>query len=254
MKKFFKIILFFIGGIALLIAAVFFMTAGMADVADDFFKSAKAKDQTKMQIHLHQHIVNDLPEIIQYLNDNGMDQVTDSSWSSRAFVNSSGNISGELTTANNETIKTRMTFLKVDGDWKIYSIQKQDSSSKGAQAPTISVQKAIVHDAMKSFMAAGSEKSMKSFHAIISNYWKSQITVEQLDKAFGSIYQAKMDLRFLDNVTPEIENYSINKDGILELSGFFPANNVTIYFSQEYIYEGTQWKLFGFNYSSKKPE
>lgn len=253
MKKFFKVVVFIIGGIALLLAAVFLMTAGMPDVAEDFFDSVNSKDQNRIESYLHEYIKNDSVVIGKYLEDNGMSQIIDSSWSSRAFVNNNGTIIGEVTTASNQIIKTRITFIKAEGDWKIYSIQKQDSNEiTGVQAPSITNQKAIAHDAMKTFMLSGKEKSMKRFHNYISKFWRSQITIEQLDEAFGSIYKVKSDLSFLDNITPELENYSITKDGILILTGYFKTDNVTIYFNQKHIYEGTQWKLFGFNYSNKK--
>jgi hypothetical protein len=255
MKKFFKIILGFFAGVALLISVVFFMTAGMPDVANDFFKSVKAKDNNRSQIHLHDFIKEDYLVIIKYLEDNGLNEVVNSSWNSRAFVNNNGNISGEVTTENNEKIKVRMTFIKQSGDWKIYSIQKQSNNEAGgAQIPSSTIQKTLVHEAMKTFMQSAKEKSMKRFHYYVSNLWRSQITVEKLDEIFGSIYQAKSDLSFLDNVTPEIENFSITDNEILVISGYFPTEYLSMYFTQKFIYEGTQWRLFGFEYNAKKPE
>lgn len=254
MKILFKIIFGFIASIVVIIVAIFVFTSGMSDTADKFLESARSEDHQKAQSYLSFYVKDDAAVIIQYLKDNSMDQFTSTSWGSRAIVNNTGNISGEITTKS-EIINTRIKFIKENDKWKIYSIQKQQNKGINLpQEPSSLVQIELVRNSMKIFMASAREKSMDKFHAYISKFWKKQISVQQLDEIFGSIFNVKSDLTFLDNVVPKIDFSSIIKDDVLMLSGSFPNDTVTIYFSQKYIYEGVQWKLVGFDYSNKKSQ
>ena len=54
-----------------------------------------------------------------------MHDVQSSSWDARNIVNSKGSIAGEVINGKGAKIPTRVDFVKVDGDWRIYAIAKQ---------------------------------------------------------------------------------------------------------------------------------
>jgi len=254
MKFLLKIILGFIIVVVAIITMIFMQTKGMPDAADEFLNAVKLSNTDNANSFLSQHIKDNPVNLYLYLKNNSFDKVKGTSWSSRAFVNNNGNISGVVTISNGANINTRMTFIKEDGSWKIYSIQKLTTKDlTKAEEPKLTIQKKLVKNAMATFLLSAREKSMSRFYQGLSGIWKNQVTIQKLDDIFGSIYKFKGDLRFLDNVDPVIESHSISKDGILIVAGMFPTNQVTIYFTQKYIYEGVQWKLFGFDYSNKKP-
>ena len=252
MKFLGKILIGFVGIIALILGSVFLMTGGMPTVADDYLASIKAQDYEKAKSYLSSYVTNDSQSIRQYVQNNSMDDVKESSWSNRAFVNNRGSISGKITNSK-QTINTRIAFIKEAGVWKIYSIQKQTNSTENkVQQPINSQQVELAHQTMKVFMQSASEKSMGKFHGYLSAIWQSQITIEQLDKAFGSALNFKGDYSFLNNIKPVVDSNPINDNGVLTLSGHFATGKTTIYFNQEYLYEGVSWKLLAFEYSNKK--
>ena len=253
MKFLVKILIGFITIIAVIIASIFLLTSGMPKVADEYLELIKARDYKQANSYLSSHIRPDAQALLQYVQDNSMDDMVDTSWSNRAFVNNNGSISGEITTSNNETIDTRIAFIKEAGDWKIYSIQRQANSAVNVmQQPANAKQVELAHTAMKVFMLSANEKSMNKFYNSLSSIWQRQTTAEELNKAFSSALKFNGDFTFLDNIKPVIDFASIIAGDVLLLSGSFNTGKETIYFSQKYLYEGIEWKLVAFEYSSKK--
>ncbi|MCF6299980.1 MAG: hypothetical protein L3J52_02510 [Proteobacteria bacterium] len=254
MKFIFKTLIGFIVIIAVIITSVFIMTGGMPDVADEYLESVKSQDHEKANSFLSSYIKNESQSLLQYVQDNSMDNVKSTSWSNRAFVNNNGSIAGKITTNNNETINARMTFVKEDGDWKIYSIQKQTrETANEVEKPANAHQVELAHEAMKIFMLSASEGNMSKFHKYLSAMWQSQTSIDALNQAFKAALQFNGDFTFLDQVKPVVEFNSIIDNDILMLSGSFTTDWTVIYFSQKYLYEATTWKLIGFEYNNKKP-
>ncbi|MCF6287751.1 MAG: hypothetical protein L3J53_00755 [Proteobacteria bacterium] len=253
MKFLGKILMGLIAIIVVIIGSIFLMTGGMPKVADDYLAAVKAQDYEKSKSYLSNYIANDAQSLVQYVQDNSMDDMVDTSWSNRAFVNNRGSISGEITTDNSEVINARITFIKELDDWKIYSIQKQvNSAGNTVQQPANAQQVELVQQAMKVFMQSASEKSMGRFYHYLSSMWQSQVTIEKLDEAFSSVLNLKGGYDFFDNIKPVIDSGLIVEKGVLLLSGRLVTDKTVIYFKQKYLYEGTDWKLLAFEYSNKK--
>jgi len=181
-----------------------------------------------------------------------MNNVQNSSWHARNFVNNKGSIAGEVTNGEGQSIPTRMDFVKQDDGWKIYAIAKQSpKATLNPTEPTLQQQEYLVSQSMSHFMQAAKQKSMASFHQYIAKFWQTQITVPELDKAFASILNFKGDHALLNNIKPSIESAIIDENNLLVISGFFPLNNARIEIKQKYIYEATSWKLISFSYSNE---
>lgn len=89
---------------------------------------------------------------------------------------------------------------------------------------------------------------MTRFHSYVSRLWQEQYTVQKFDEIFGGFYNLDSDLRVLGNYSPIFENRpTLDEDGVMLITGFYPTKPQQFYFEQSYIYEGMSWKLVGFS-------
>ncbi len=253
MKFIFKAVGVIVASVVLLFGYLYFYTGGMTRVADDFFASLTSEQHGQATALLSGFIQDDSTNVFSYLESNGMDYVQDTSWHARNFVNNKGSIAGELINGQGISIPTRMDFFKEAGDWKIFAIAKQTPKATLEPAePSLQKQESLVTQSMANFMSAAQQKSMASFHQQIAKFWQAQISVSELDQAFGSIYNYTGDLNFLNGIKPTIEAASIDQDNLLVIDGFFPLTTSRIMIKQKYIYEATEWKLLSFSYNNEK--
>ena len=258
MKFIFKTVGTVIAAVVLLVGFLYFYTGGMTRVADDFFESLTAEQHGQATALLSDFTIENSGVLYSYLENNDMDYVQDTSWHARNFVNNKGSIAGEVINGKGMSIPTRVDFFKEDGDWKIYAIAKHNSNAQNPKAtlvpnePSVQQQETLVSQSMAYFMQAAEQKSMASFRQHISKFWQAQISVTELDQAFGSIYNYTGDLNFLNGIKPTIETASINEDNLLVIKGFFTLKTSRIMIEQKYIYETTDWKLLSFSYNNEK--
>ncbi len=253
MKFIFKAIATVVVLVVFLFGFLYFYTGGMTRVAEGFFAAVSEGEQEQANSQLSDYVVDDAASIYSYLESNNMNDVQSSSWNARNFVNSKGSIAGEVINGKGAKIPTRVDFVKVDGDWKIYAIalQRPKAALKPTE-PTIQKQESLVSQSMSSFMDAAKNKSMLVFHQHISGFWQAQITVAELDEAFASIYNFKGDFSALSKIKPTIESAMIDDDNLLVINGFFPMHTSRIVITQKYIYEATEWQLISFSYNTEK--
>jgi|GEM_PF-3671072 len=242
-----------VGAVVLMIGYVYFYTGGMTSVADDFLVAVTAEDYNAANQQLSSFTISDAPIIYSYLKKNAMNEVKSTSWHSRNFVNNKGSIAGEVHNKQGVSIPTRMDFVKQDNDWKIYAISKQSpKATLKPSEPTRQQQEQLVSHSMAQFMQAAKLKSMKTFHQFIADIWQSQITVDELDKSFASIYNFKGDYAMFTKIKPVIESATVEEDNILVINGYFPLNTNKIVINHEYIFEASQWQLTAFRYKDAK--
>ena len=105
---------------------------------------------------------------------------------------------------------------------------------------------------MQSFAESVNDKSMEKFHSEISGLWQRQVTIDELNAAFGGFYDAGVDLTVLNNYSPRFNSRpSIDENGVLVIAGHYPTEPNQVYFEQSYVYEGLGWKLIGFKINIK---
>jgi hypothetical protein len=290
MKTFLKILLGFVCFVALAIAAVFYFTANMVSVADDFFTAVKSKDIDKAYSCLSEdfkaatsrEVLND------FLNKNGLNGFKSSSWAERSVSGSRGTLTGTISTETGGAIPIKLSFAKGDSGWKIYSIEKppagiqeekpkQEGQPAGIQpdkpaqqplstseqgktpetpparnVPSIDDQAKMVAATMHVFAVSVNEKSMAKFHAYCSGLMQRQYTVQKLDEIFTSFFDLGADLTLLDNLSPSFDEKAIiNENGVLVIKGRYPTQPSQVYFEQKYITEGQGWKVVGINVNVK---
>ncbi|MBN8430165.1 hypothetical protein JF535_04780 [Microbulbifer salipaludis] len=253
MNKLLKIVLGVVGVVALAISAVFYLTSGMVKVADELFLAASRGDTEKAYSLLSDDFKSGTSQedLKKYFIANSLNNFKEASWESRSTSGGRGSLKGSITTREGGVIPITLNFVKSDSDWKIYSIQKPSSGlqvESELQMPSENEQLNLVTNSMQVFAESVNEKSMKKFHSTFSSMFKMQFTPEKLDEAYGSFYQAGVDLTVLENIEPKINSSAaIDDNGVLVISGYYPTEPSQVKFTQKFAYEGLNWKLIGFN-------
>lgn len=261
MKKLLKIVIGIVVAIVLAIAAVFYFTAGMVDAANAFFEAVKKQDLAAARGYLSEDFKSSTDEaaLKEFLSRSDLLKFKETSWSSRQVATGGrGHLEGSVITDTGGVVPLTLMFVKENGAWKIYSIQKpaaglqvaSESTSPGI--PSKADQVALVKQAMHDFAVSIDAKSMEHFRSTVSQLWQKQITTEKLDEIFGKIFDANFNLTELDAIEPKLDPVSaLGENGELVLTGYFPAKPLQVYFQQKYVYEGTGWKVYGFRINVK---
>ncbi|MCW8857661.1 MAG: hypothetical protein OQJ95_09885 [Kangiella sp.] len=258
MKTLLKVVLGLFGLIALGLVAVFFFTTDMVTTADDFFAAVKNQNMNKAYTYLSEDFKasTSKSDLQQYLNKNAISSFKEASWESRSINGGRGSLTGSISTESGGVVPITLNFVEAENGWKIYSILKPSSGiheeTISAQMPSEQEQISLVKKSIQVFAEDVNRKSMKKFHAYISNLWQRQVTVAKLDEAFGAFYNIGADMTVLANYSPQFsQKPSINEDGVLVIAGKYPTKPSQVDFEQKYIYEGLGWKLMGFNINIK---
>jgi len=264
MKKFLAIL----GGIVIffviLFSAVFFLTSGMTNVAETFFTAVKSGDMQTAESCLSDGFkaTTSMDQLNAFLKSSALEKYKSANWPTRSTEGSKGFLEGTVNTESGDTIPIKIKFIKGENGWKIYAIEKpnagiiqkkeKEKEKEEITMPTKAQGTALVKKSINEFALSVNEKSMNRFHKHISELWKNQFTVEQLDESFKVFYTAGIDLTVVDNLTPEFDKEPyIDNRNILTISGIFNTSPSKVYFTQNYMQENGQWKLTGFNINVK---
>jgi hypothetical protein len=258
MKTWIKIMLGVVAVIALIIVAVLYFTAGMVDTANDFFKAVKQKEIMKARSYLSEDFKASTDEkaLRDFLSNSAILNFKESSWSNREISGGRGELGGSITTETGGVVPIKMMFIKENGIWKIYSIQKPAAGLRSqawspaipGEADQVSLVKQSIHD----FIVSINNKNMEHFRSTVSQLWQKQHSTDHLNQAFKPVIDSTVNWSVLDNFDPVMGNEpKVDDKGVLVLSGYYPAKPNHVYFEQKYIYEGLSWKLVGFKIEAK---
>ena len=258
MKKFLKILLILFLIIILGVAAAFYFTAGLPKAADQFFSAVKDKqmDQAYSLVSEDFKSGTSKEQLQQFLQASSLNNYASASWDSRSINGGRGTLKGIVTSVEGFKVPLEMSFVKTDSGWKIHSIRKPTSgvseTTQTLKVPDEAELVALVNDSMGAFGGAVKARSMVTLHDQISSVWQKQVTVEQLDQAFGTFYGNPFDFSSLEGLKPAFTGEPmINGDGVLNVSGFYPTAQYRLVFELKYFKEGLSWKLLGINVQVK---
>ncbi|MFZ0942932.1 MAG: hypothetical protein WB930_18375 [Syntrophobacteraceae bacterium] len=143
----------------------------------------------------------------------------------------------------------KLSFVKGESGWKIYSIEKPQAGiqdQKAGQVSSESDQVKLVAETMNQFAICVNEKNMEKFYAYSSSRMQKEYTPKKLDEAVAPFFNIGADLTVLENVSPIFdEKPSMNEENVLLINGYYPSKPNQVFFRQEYVYEGLGWKLLG---------
>ncbi len=251
MKKFWKIAAGIAAAIALFIGAIFYFTAGMSDTADSFFAAASEGDNASAHSYLSSDFKagTDENELAEYLAANSLDKVRDMSWSTRKIEGGKGILSGTVTTQSGTVIPVDVSFVKEDGDWKIYGLDRSSSGlqlgDSASRLPDNEEQARLIHNTMGFFAQSVENKSMDILYKNVSDTWQRQTEVAELDRIFGGFY-GKVDLLPLREAKPVITRpATMEDDGSMSIKGYYDGPDNVVEYDFSYVLEGAQWEVLG---------
>ena len=259
MKTWVKVLLGVVVVIALVVAGGFYFTSGVAKTGDEFFAAIGSGEKKKAYGALSNafRASTTEDELADFLSANGMDNVTDASWSSRAVSGDRGSLIGTLATTKGDGIPVEIDLIKEDGQWKIYAIRNpagQPGLGYGPKGlPDERLQLALIAKSTATFADAVAAGDMAGFHSHISHLWGQQFDVAKLNETYRPLYQRGSRLQVIKNAAPVYESpATLNDQGIMEINFHYPVDGARIHFTLKYIYEGTGWKLMGLSVQTKQ--
>ncbi len=258
LKTLLKVVVGIVFLIAAGVGAVFYFTSDMTDTADQFFANVRANEIDKSYALLAGQFraTTSRDELAGFIKANSLTRYSDASWGSRSIESGRGKISGTVNLDDGSSIPLTMDFVKEEGKWRIYSLYKQAAGLKeeasGIQVPDEAEIVDMVKRTDMTFAQSVNARSMQGFHSYVSRLWQGQHSVEQLDQAFDSFYQAGLDLTVLQNFAPQFSSPpALNEQNVLVVTGHYPTRPSQYHFEQKYVYEGLGWKLIGYQANVK---
>jgi hypothetical protein len=252
MKKVAVVLLVLVGLVVAVVVAVFFMTGGIVDTADQFFTAVAAEDHALARTHL----------AAAFLAETSDDQLTawfsrlrelgyqGASWHTRNIANDQGLLEGSLETGDGGTVPITITLVKESGEWKILAIEQPAAGLLGGDAsreiPPRDVMERLVDGSIQELAGAINADDFTAFHASSARLWQAQTTPAALREAFAAFVEQGIDLTVLADLEPVFsQEPRIEDDGALYLVGYYPSQPSVTHFELTYVYEHPEWKLLG---------
>ena len=254
--KVWQIIVLAIAGFAAVIGGfiwlIFQMTAGIADTGDDFFAAAHSGDYEAAYALTSQDLKRDnsIEDLGNYIEANGFDEVTDTSWSSRSFENDRGSLSGSLTTATGGTIPVEIGLVKEGEEWKINYISREQSGLEGAPKASQAGMPpdGKVLNLVRFHTGRFIESMRRDEFEYWNEFWSEDVTPREMDEAFPRTPELVAELRKFENARPRIEDARIDSKGQLVASGHYEADGSTLVMDFVFAETGDDWEVAGLSY------
>ncbi|SFV51232.1 hypothetical protein MNB_SV-6-1124 [hydrothermal vent metagenome] len=268
-----KIIITIVLIIAGIIALVFYATAGMTDVATEFFIHVKTKHYDDAYNMLSKEFKKSTTQdrFKDFIIASGLTNFKSVSWDERSFENNMGKLDGVVTTKDGGSIPITLNFIKVGEDeWQIYSIYKKSAglksskpsgilSNSDSQAEKDSIKMpskdeilSLVNDNMLRFAKGLNAKDMTIFYNGISKLWQQNISVERLNSVFKPFMDQNADFTILQNYTPILDKEPILTDqNMLMVEGHYPTSPSVVKFKNNFMIDDGEWKLVGYNIAAE---
>ncbi len=245
--------------IAVIVAAVFYLTSDVTRAGDRFFAligEGKAKDAYQSAAQEFRAATSEA-QFLTYLRSSAIADFESATWTSRSISNSVGELEGSLKLRGGGTVPIKVKLVKESGDWKVLSIEKSQAGIvTEAGSPTVPGDPELAgmtNSALRLLGQAIKAKDFREFHGACSKLWQGQTTPEALKEAFKSFIDQNLDLSVIEGKTPEFaEKPSIDSSGRLILKGSYPVQPAKINFTLKYITENKEWKLIGVNVSMEE--
>jgi hypothetical protein len=113
--------------------------------------------------------------------------------------------------------------------------------------------KSFAHGAMERFNEAVQRKSFTEFYKQVSERWKKDVTVRQMDNAFRAFWEKKAVLVPLADIVV-LQQPKLIAEEVFSINGYMDIKEYRAWFDMKLVYENAEWKLFGIDVVVKKPD
>ena len=237
------------------IATIFYFSSGMVDVSDTFFKDVAAGDMQRARSYLAADFraTTSEDELRSFLGRSALLDYSQSHWSNRQVsIGGTGHLEGDVSTKSGGKIPLTLTFVKENGGWKIYSIQKSQAglvAESGGQAiPSKTEAAKLAVDTTLSFARAVNANDLKAFYAQTAAEFQHDVPFEKFNAGFSPFIEHHINLTPVEKVAPLLTSEpGVSPQGVLQVEGYFPFAESHVNFSYKYVYRFTDWKIVGIN-------
>lgn len=256
MKRF-ATILFLLSALVLgLLVVVNSLTSGLAKNADEFFSAVRDQRIETARNYLSDGFRERITpsEFEAWLAASSLDRYASSSWDSRTFLGSQGEIRGTIYLENGTVLPAQLVFVNQDDQWRIHSIDVAlpgVTPRPGPKAiPALGVLQSLVTQTINRFGESTTSDDFDSFYSSISALWQSRTSPARLRAAFEPFIESGEDPARFATVAPVFSQPPrLDEEGRLHLTGYFPHEAATLGFDLTFTYEYPEWKLLGLNVS-----
>lgn len=254
--KLLKIVLIVVAALAVLVGlvlgVVFYATSGATQAADEFFAAGREGDYVAAYNLTSAELRNDTNPsgVEEYLKANGLDRVTDTSWSSRSIQNNVANLEGSVTTEQGGTTPLKMRLVKEGESWRIALIELMRSGlSSGppneiAKLPSPSAVANLVR-INTGLLAEAARRNDPDFWA---GWWAGEIPESELRSLIDPLREHPDLISALEQERPQLESMRIDDDGLLEANAAYQFSDADFAVSYRFARVGEQWKVAELEY------
>ncbi len=178
----------------------------------------------------------------------------------------------EVTKQDGESLPLTVQLRQDGGRWLVHSLKSRRSTAVGMvenrfslvgrgasftdslnrPVPDQETVQQLVQETMTQFNAALISGSFTEFYQVLSRAWQVQLTERQLQRAFQTFIDRKVDLTEAMKLEAVFEEQpKITTEGLLVISGHYPWSPFRVFFNLKYMHEQNQWKLFGIDVNLK---
>ena len=234
--------------------AYYYVTLSMVNVADDFFKSVKAKNIAQAETYLSKEFKanTSTEQLVQYLLAYKLNNYKELNWGYKRTIDlntsnfgKSGALEGTIVTEDNVSSPLKMQFKQESGVWKIFALEKVLSKEEIQKQKLLQGYTTLARTSIYILGKAVQENNMTILYNNIAKQWQKEVSVEKLEKAYGVFVEKKVNLLPLNKVSPILTKVNIEKNGLLTIAGYYPLGKTNLYFKNNYIIENKIWKLVG---------
>lgn len=255
MKRVYKVIIGVAIAFVLIITAIFYFTSGMTDTANAFFQAIKSQDVAKARNYLSEDFKASTDEaaLKDFLTKGALLKFKDTNWSNRQVGGGRGELDGEVITDTGGVVPLKLMFIKENGKWKIYGIQKPTAGLQVEQTtpniPNKADQAKLIKNTFENFAISVNNKDMSHFYSTIAQLWKNQVKASEFNDVFGEVYGS--DLTVFGKINPTFKPATqVGENGEIVLIGYFPNDPKKFHFKLTYVYEGISWKVIGLKFNA----
>jgi len=248
----------FVALIGLLIVGVFYATSGITDTADEFFAEAREGDFDAAKQLTSQRLQSERTgeSLGKFLEQNGLNAVTETSWSSRSINNDRGELEGTVTTQSGAAIPIKIEFVYEQEEWRITYIDVEtvglsDTSSSETNDADLELVGKATRLAGIHGMSLAQSIQYGDFETF-SEYWVDDAKPSDLKAAFTQGPMSDEDISELKMGRAVVDSAIVDDNGNIAVEARFPLVTGTL--EAQIVYQPdddrpSDWDILGFNIS-----
>ncbi len=190
-------------------------------------------------------------------------------WNSITVASTESRFQGLITSAGGDSLPVTINLVREAGNWKVFSVVSERSGSllqgdvllRATDPEAVSTDilpsedeaKALAYQTILKFNEAIQINNFGPFYEQVSNAWKQQTTAAKLAEAFQVFVESGVSFGNIQKDQAELTVApAVTSEGLLDVRGMFPSNDLEIGFELKYIQERGQWRLFAINVNLRR--